>query len=82
WVPEPIMRGAASIFQSCLLPIFACVYTALHLNIPRREATASEIAFNKISWMGCTFFSPEIVLYYAFAQWRKAKKLMADLRLL
>ncbi|KAK4655482.1 hypothetical protein QC762_302811 [Podospora pseudocomata] len=81
WVSAPTMRGTTSILWSCLLTLFACVYTALHLNIPERGITNVQLVAKRIEWMFITLLFPELVLFYASAQWWKAKKLAAALSL-
>lgn len=81
WVSAPTMRGTTSILWSCLLTLFACVYTALHLNIPERGITNVQLVAKRIKWMFITLLFPELVLFYASAQWWKAKKLAAALSL-
>jgi hypothetical protein len=35
WVSAPDYRGMSNILYSCLLTLVACIYTAIHLNVPK-----------------------------------------------
>lgn len=75
WVSSPNMRGTSDILQSCILTLFACVYTALHLNIPDRNASDLRLLWDKFRWVVITLIAPEIVLYYAGSQFWDARSL-------
>lgn len=62
WVNSPNVRGTMDILQSCLLTLVACIYTALHLNVPEKTAWY-QILWSKTQWVALTLFAPEIVLY-------------------
>src|SRR4051812_33110876 len=47
WVSAPNIRGTSDILYSCLLTLFACIYTALHLNVPPRGTTAARLLVSK-----------------------------------
>ncbi|KAK4160307.1 hypothetical protein QBC43DRAFT_293034 [Cladorrhinum sp. PSN259] len=79
WVNAPNMRSTSSILYSCVLTLFACVYTALHLNIPE-HSNFSHILLTKIKWVAMALFAPEIVLWLAYDQFSTAKKLSQDLQ--
>ncbi|KAK3369687.1 hypothetical protein B0T24DRAFT_681682 [Lasiosphaeria ovina] len=87
WVASPEMRGTSDILYSCVLTLFACIYTALHLNIPaRRSAGASDAASrllrDKCVWAFLALVAPETVLYCAWSQFTEARALVRDLRVL
>ncbi|PQE22158.1 hypothetical protein CJF31_00011267 [Rutstroemia sp. NJR-2017a BVV2] len=37
WVSASQFRGTMSILQSCILTLMASVYTAIHLNVPKKH---------------------------------------------
>jgi hypothetical protein len=80
WVSAPNMRGTADILWSCLLTLFACIYTALHLNVPPRGAGAIHVLLSKCRWGLAALFAPEIVLFYASTQFFEARELVRYLR--
>lgn len=67
------------ILQSCLLTLVACIYTALHLNVPEKTAWY-QILWSKTQWVALTLFAPEIVLYMAADQLQRAWALRRKLR--
>ena len=78
WVSSPEVRGTSSILWSCIVTIFACIYTALHLNVPT-QTKWNRLLLTKTKWVICGLLAPEIVLYLAVSQfieaWRLVKKL-------
>ncbi|KAK3943220.1 hypothetical protein QBC46DRAFT_377836 [Diplogelasinospora grovesii] len=74
WAPAPEYRGTSSILWSCMLTIVACVYTALHLNIPAKNLRGSEwrLGAHKALWALAALLVPELVLYIAASQFFNA----------
>ncbi|KAF4970712.1 hypothetical protein FSARC_2343 [Fusarium sarcochroum] len=79
WVDTPNIRSTMDILQSCLLTLFACIYTALHLDVPTKTAW-HRVLLSKVGWVVITLFSPEISLYMAADQLQQAWKLKSNLR--
>ncbi|THY75313.1 hypothetical protein D6C86_03695 [Aureobasidium pullulans] len=80
WTAEPQRRGSFGILSSCLVTIFLCLWTALHLNIPHySDAThpwyIKRQMWRKLGWLTLGLLAPEMIVYAAWDQWRKAKKL-------
>lgn len=73
WVSAPSIRGTSDILWSCITTLVACVYTALHLNVPGDTGTWAMFKL-KASWVLVALLAPEIVVYMAisqlFAAWR------------
>ena len=81
WVSAPSMRGTSDILCSCLLTMFACIYTALHLDIPGHDSMFSNHPLiAKLVWSSAALFSPELVVFYASSQFFQARKLAKDMR--
>ncbi|KAK3900069.1 hypothetical protein C8A05DRAFT_36304 [Staphylotrichum tortipilum] len=80
WVSAPNMRGTSSILYSCLLTLFACIYTALHLNVPKSGSSFASLLFTKVVWSLVALFAPELVIVYALSQYFKARKLAKAMR--
>jgi hypothetical protein len=59
WYPEPTRRGTYSLLSSCLLTLFICVWSAVHLNIP--EAGSRSQIGRKFWWMLIAMVAPELV---------------------
>ena len=70
WVPEPDVedRGTASIIYTCFFTIYACTWTALHLNVPRRSLSHLGKLFRKIQWMILAVLAPEYISLTALVQ--------------
>ncbi|KAG9504649.1 hypothetical protein J7337_004624 [Fusarium musae] len=81
WIDSPNIRGTLDILQSCILTLIACVYTALHLDVPVKTAW-HYIFLYKLKWVAITLFAPEIALYMAANQLQQAWNLRSKLRLL
>lgn len=81
WVSASEFRGTVDIVQSCLLTLIACIYTALHLNVPTKTGFFS-VLMEKIKWVLLALLAPEIVLYTAAYQLRQALKLKNQLKAL
>ena len=73
YVPDPDGRGTVSLVISCLLTLILCVWSALHLNVPKQaEATMHYLLVN-IRWIITGFYAPELVVFTAWRQWSSAK---------
>ncbi|KAL6914087.1 hypothetical protein FSST1_011847 [Fusarium sambucinum] len=81
WVDSPNIRGTFDILQSCILTLIACIYTALHLDVPVKTAW-HELLRYKLKWTAITLFAPEISLYMAADQLQQAWSLKSKLRTL
>ena len=57
-----------------------CVYTAVHLNIPKKGTTKRLVYVKKTAWVILGILAPELVLYTAWSQWYSAKKLTARVK--
>lgn len=74
-------RTLFSIVQSCLLTIFACVWVAVHRNIPGPKQKWMAVHLEWLRVVVLTLLVPEWILAWAMRQflaaWRLAKKLEA-----
>jgi len=75
WVNSPNVRGTADILWTCLVTLTACVYTALHLNIPPSHRSQWRRLGTKIKWVLVALLGPELVLHTALSQFRDARRL-------
>ena len=76
WASAPGVRGTSQILWSCILTLVACVYTALHLNVPPHNEGQWQFLWRKIKWVAIALFAPEIVLYCACAQFWEGRRLI------
>ena len=79
WVSSSNTRGTSDILCSCLITLTACVYTALHLNVPPANEGTLGFYRRKSKWVATALFAPEIVLYCALTQFLEARKLVNQL---
>jgi hypothetical protein len=62
WVPDPDQRGTISLLLTCLVTMFLCVWSALHLNIPARTQWRAR-AGRRATWLLFALLAPELVSY-------------------
>ncbi|KAK2596001.1 hypothetical protein N8I77_013513 [Diaporthe amygdali] len=72
WVPGPTERGTLTLLWSCVITIFACTWTVLHLNVPGRLDTSLTVALRKLKWMAINILFPEFVFSKAVCDLRLA----------
>lgn len=81
FVGSPDIRGTMTILWSCVITIIACLYTALHLNVPG-DTKALPMLREKFKWVVIGLVAPEVVLYLASSQFLDARRLSKELMLL
>lgn len=79
WVPAPTERGTLTLIWSCVVTIFACTWTVLHLNVPGREDTSLTIALRKTKWMAINIVFPEFIFSKAVCDLRLALQELHEL---
>ena len=78
WVAEPDGRGTWSVVWSCLATIFICTWSALHLDVPKKNGVLYLLR-RKIGWMLVAILAPEVLSVRAFARYLRARALLKDL---
>jgi hypothetical protein len=78
WVSSPEIRGTTTIIWSCIITLTACIFTALHLNVPANTARLPMLR-EKLKWVLIGLIAPEIVLYLASSQFLDARRLSREL---
>ncbi|KAF3004786.1 hypothetical protein E8E13_002498 [Curvularia kusanoi] len=68
----PTERGTLTLIYSCLITIFACTWTVLHLNVPGLHDKPLTVALRKAKWMAITILLPEFVFSKAIYNLRLA----------
>ena len=80
WVSSGDNRGTFDIVSACVLTMGLCVWSALHLNIPRKgESIVQEWARN-LRWMLAGLTGPELVVFSAWRQYASARILRDNLK--
>lgn len=72
WEAGPNGRGTLSLVWGCVLTIFACTWTVLHLNVPGLDERWWWILLRKIKWMAITILFPEFIFSKAVCDLRLA----------
>jgi hypothetical protein len=67
-------RTMWSIVSSCALTLFACVYTAIHPNIPSPEDGPVHILWRRFGIMIMALIFPELIATWAMRQWLCARR--------
>lgn len=72
WIPNPTTRGSSNILQSCIITIGLCVWSAVHLNIPKDKqpifAGLCLQTWRKMAWIILGLLAPELLIYTAWCQ--------------
>lgn len=72
WTTGPGARGTLTLVWSCLITIFACTWTVLHLNVPGRQETSFTKTLRKLKWMAINILFPEFIFAKAVCDLRLA----------
>lgn len=80
WHSEPNERGSFRLIIGCLITLSLCVWSAIHLNVPRRAETTGKkhwlwYALERTKWVSIGVLAPELVVYTAGRQWTSARLL-------
>ncbi|KAK7943071.1 uncharacterized protein PG986_012184 [Apiospora aurea] len=75
YVDDPDGRGTLSLLFSCLLTLGLCVWSAVHLNLPRHGETDLEFMYRNLKWSILGIFGPELVIWAAWRQLLSARSL-------
>ena len=75
YASDPNGRGTISLIISCLLTLLLCVWSALHLNVPRQAETTLECLWTNTRWILVGIYAPELVVFTAWRQWSSARLL-------
>lgn len=79
WVEGPNFRSTSGILWSCIVTLIACIYNAIHLNIPPVHEGIWHFIRRKAKWVGIALLAPELVLFCAYRQFSEARKLVKEL---
>ena len=79
WVSEPNFRGTWRLLYSCVFTLTLCVYSSIHLNVPRKGERLWPYYRRKAKWVLIAILTPEIALFTAYTQFFTARKLYKEL---
>lgn len=72
WTAGPGARGTLTLIWSCVITIFACTWTVLHLNVPGRLEGWLMTTLRKMKWMAINVLFPEFIFAKAVCDLRLA----------
>jgi hypothetical protein len=73
-------RTVWNIIWGCLVTLFACIWVAVHPNIPGPHDTSLTIALRRVKVMVLALIAPELVILWAIRQWFVASRLAEKYR--
>lgn len=75
FVKEDNQRDTISLLIRCFATLGLCVYSAVHLNVPRKGESYIRILLRELKWCIIGLFAPELILYTAWRQLASAREL-------
>ena len=75
-------RSTLTLLWSCLVTVFACTWTVIHLNMPASYDTFWSIAFRKSYWFLLTLVAPEVTVLVAFQQYLLCIEFTKDMKII
>ncbi|KAG1721668.1 hypothetical protein EDB19DRAFT_1646317, partial [Suillus lakei] len=67
-------RTLWNIISSCVLTLFACIYSAIHPNIPSSKDSPLRIIRRRLGIMLMALIAPELIVTWARRQWISARQ--------
>lgn len=72
---EPNGRGTLTILFSCVLTLSLCVWSALHLDVPKQGESAWVLKSRYLRWSVVGLLGPELLIWVAWRQYISARVL-------
>ncbi|KAG2141440.1 uncharacterized protein EDB93DRAFT_635831 [Suillus bovinus] len=72
--PSFTNRTLWNIVSSSLLTLFACIYSAIHPNIPSPKDSPVLILWRRLGMMTMALIAPELIVTWAMRQWISARR--------
>ncbi|KAG1848065.1 hypothetical protein DFJ58DRAFT_685886 [Suillus subalutaceus] len=72
--PSFTTRTIWSIISSSVLTLFACIYSAIHPNIPSPKDSPNGIVRRRVGIMIMALITPELIVTWAMRQWFSARQ--------
>lgn len=73
-------RGTLSLLYSCILTLWICSWSAVHLNLPADSDGELKILARKFLWMGATILAPDFVTTNSWHDWKEARYWLKKLK--
>jgi len=69
------IRTRYNIIWSCMSTLFICTWVAIHPNIPPQNEGTIRSLIRRIKLMHYTLIVPELILIWAYKQWKVAREI-------
>ena len=79
WISEPSGRGTAGLLYTCLITIFLCVWSAMHVPVPARHTSRTENFFYKVGIAALAIIAPEVVFVNAITSYFWVREALDEL---
>ena len=79
FMKEDNQRDTISLLISYFATLGLCVYSASHLNIPRKAEGSYRTLLREFQWCVLGLFAPELILYTAWRQLASARQLRFEI---
>ena len=79
FIREDNQRDTISLLVSCFATLGLCVYSAVHLNVPRKGDSNLRVLLREFKWCVIGLFAPELILYTAWRQLASARQLCNEI---
>jgi len=79
FVTEDNQRDTISLLISCFATLGLCVYSAVHLNVPRKSEGNCRVLLRELQWCILGLFAPELMVYTAWRQLASARQLCLEI---
>ncbi|KAI1122871.1 hypothetical protein F5Y10DRAFT_286685 [Nemania abortiva] len=80
WVPQPNTRGTLDIIYSCATVILTAIWTILHLNVPGKNDSLTQILLRRVRWGILAILAPDCLTTVAAVQWLSARKSVEQMK--
>lgn len=72
---QPDGRGTLTILFTCLGTLSLCVWSATHLDLPKRNESQNGYTLRYLKWSIVGLFGPELLIWVAWRQYLSARVL-------
>ncbi|KAG1725930.1 hypothetical protein EDB19DRAFT_2043106 [Suillus lakei] len=73
-------RTLWNIVSSCIITLFACIYSAIHPNIPSPQDSPVLILWRRLGIMIMALIFPELIIAWAMRQWLSARQVTKEFK--
>ena len=78
WQPEPATRGTFNLLSGCIITLLLCVWSSVHLNLPRNDRGFEQKYLRRLAWIAGALLAPDFLIWTAWNQRKMAKKISME----